>query len=333
DCSSCCTRACRSALCSAPSSRVRATVRQASTLSAGRPGQCSTAASRTSPFSQASTTMSPLAVASPASTRCRVSSASAPLPPSSVHAGRFPARQPTARQVQPSSRPASAACTRASGADMTGSAADTAPRWVPLWIICARSNMTTSASIAPAMPGTRPHRRRLYVGTRMSCLDALIPPHPAAPPLAPRGGACRVRGMDPAVDTPADETLMQAWAGNGDVAAFEALYARHRAPLFRFLQGHLHDRGLAEELFQDVWQRVIAARAGWRPDAPFGAWLYRIAHNRLNDHWRARRHRPPAPADAQERTAALAARDDPERNASQDEAAARLYRALDELPA
>src|SRR5690606_12389994 len=102
--------------------------------------------------------------------------------------------------------------------------------------------------------------------------------------------------MDQPVDIPADETLMQAWAGNGDVAAFEALYARHRAPLFRFLQGHLHDRGLAEELFQDVWQRVISARAGWRPDAPFGAWLYRIAHNRLNDHWRARRHRPPAPA-------------------------------------
>ena len=167
----------------------------------------------------------------------------------------------------------------------------------------------------------------------MSCLDAVINPHPAAPPLAPRDGACRVLGMDQAVDIPADETLMQAWAGNGDVAAFEALYARHRAPLFRFLQGHLHDRGLAEELFQDVWQRVIAARAGWRPDAPFGAWLYRIAHNRLNDHWRARRHRPPAPADAQERTAALAARDDPERHASQDEAAARLYRALDELPA
>lgn len=139
--------------------------------------------------------------------------------------------------------------------------------------------------------------------------------------------------MDQAVDAPADETLMQAWAGSGDVAAFEALYARHRAPLFRFLQGHLHDRGLAEELFQDVWQRVIAARAGWRPDAPFGAWLYRIAHNRLNDHWRARRHRPPAPADALERTAALAASDDPERDASEREAAARLYRALDELPA
>ena len=138
--------------------------------------------------------------------------------------------------------------------------------------------------------------------------------------------------MDQAVDAPGDETLMQAWAG-GDVTAFEQLYARHRAPLFRFMLGHLHDRALAEELFQDVWQKVIAARGGWRPDAPFGAWLYRIAHNRLNDHWRTQRHRPPAPADAMERTAALASGDDPEREATRDEAAARLHRALDELPA
>ncbi len=138
--------------------------------------------------------------------------------------------------------------------------------------------------------------------------------------------------MDQAVDPAADETLMQGWVA-GDDAAFGQLYARHRMPLFRFLLGQVHDRSLAEELFQDVWQKVIAARAGWRPDAPFGAWLYRIAHNRLHDHWRARRHRPPAPADALERTAALAATDDPERDASNRQDAARLHRALEELPA
>lgn len=137
--------------------------------------------------------------------------------------------------------------------------------------------------------------------------------------------------MDQAVDAPGDETLMQAWAA-GDASAFEALYARHRLPLFRLLVGHVHDRPLAEELFQDVWQRVIAARDGWRPDAPFGAWLYRIAHNRLTDHWRAQKHRPPAPADAEQRTAALAAGDDPEQHASRTQQAMRLHQALDELP-
>ena len=32
-------------------------------------------------------------------------------------------------------------------------------------------------------------------------------------------------------------------------------------------------------------------RARLAPDATFATWLYRIAHNRLNDHWRAAKHR------------------------------------------
>jgi RNA polymerase sigma-70 factor (ECF subfamily) len=60
---------------------------------------------------------------------------------------------------------------------------------------------------------------------------------------------------------PTDEALMLAWAG-GDLRAFESLYARHRKRLFGFLLRQLRDNALAEEIFQDVWQRVISARAG-----------------------------------------------------------------------
>lgn len=137
--------------------------------------------------------------------------------------------------------------------------------------------------------------------------------------------------MDQPVADATDEALMLAWAG-GDAAVFDTLYARHRGPLFRFLVAQLRDRPLAEELYQDVWQRVIAARQGWRPEAAFGTWLYRIAHNRLNDHWRAQRHRPPAPVDAELRMAALADPDDPERLAHRDQTRETLQRALDELP-
>ena len=118
-----------------------------------------------------------------------------------------------------------------------------------------------------------------------------------APRLALRAPNRSVAGMDQPVAGSTDDALMLAWAA-GDAGAFEVLYARHRGPLFHFLLGQLRDRPLAEEIYQDVWQRVIAARAGWRPDAAFATWLYRIAHNRLNDHWRAQRHRPPAPVDA-----------------------------------
>jgi len=151
-----------------------------------------------------------------------------------------------------------------------------------------------------------------------------------------QGTALTLPAMDePRVDSStdaSDEALMLAYAG-GDVAAFEQLYARHRGRLYRFLLRQLRDPALADEMFQDVWQRVISARTGWTPEAPFGTWLYRIAHNRLADHWRALQHRPPAPADGDERTARIPDHDTPERTLSEFEQRRRLQLALDELPA
>ena len=133
------------------------------------------------------------------------------------------------------------------------------------------------------------------------------------------------------VDEESDARLMLAYAA-GDTDAFARLYARHRTPLYRFLLRQVRDSALADELFQDIWQRVIAARAQWKPDAPFTGWLYRIAHNRLNDHWRAQKHRPPAPGDAEERVARIADHDTPERALSEFEQRRRLQLALAELP-
>ena len=75
---------------------------------------------------------------------------------------------------------------------------------------------------------------------------------------------------------------------DGAAAAFEALYARHKAPLFRFVLRSVHERGQAEELHQDIWMRVIEARSRYQPQARFTTWLYTIAHNHLIDHWRKR---------------------------------------------
>lgn len=133
-------------------------------------------------------------------------------------------------------------------------------------------------------------------------------------------------------DGPSDEALMLAYAG-GQVAAFDQLYGRHRARLYRFLLRQLRDGALADEMFQDVWQRVIAARHGWKPEAAFATWLYRIAHNRLADHWRALQHRPPAPDNADERTGRVPDPDTPERSLSEFEQRRRLQLALDQLPA
>jgi len=77
---------------------------------------------------------------------------------------------------------------------------------------------------------------------------------------------------------------MAAYRG-GDA---ETLYARHRIRLFRFVLRSVKARALAEELYQEVWMRVIEARASYAPKARFTTWLYTIAHNRLVDHWRKR---------------------------------------------
>lgn len=85
----------------------------------------------------------------------------------------------------------------------------------------------------------------------------------------------------------ADEELMLAYRA-GDAAAFEALYRRHRARLYRFVLRSVKSRALGEELFQEIWMRVIEARSRYAPQARFTTWLYTIAHNHLVDHWRKR---------------------------------------------
>jgi RNA polymerase sigma-70 factor (ECF subfamily) len=82
-----------------------------------------------------------------------------------------------------------------------------------------------------------------------------------------------------------DEQLMLAYR-EGDAGAFETLYKRHRGALYRFVLRAIRQKASAEELYQEVWIRVIEARGRYTPQARFTTWLYTIAHNLLVDHWR-----------------------------------------------
>ncbi len=130
----------------------------------------------------------------------------------------------------------------------------------------------------------------------------------------------------------ADEELMLAYRdGNG--GAFDALYARHRGPLFRYVLRGVKARALAEELYQEIWMRVIEARHRYTPKARFTTWLYTIAHNRLVDHWRHKELALAAPAgdedEAPEHGSTLG---DPARLADARAALARLAAAIEDLP-
>lgn len=117
----------------------------------------------------------------------------------------------------------------------------------------------------------------------------------------------------------------------GDAAAFETLYRRHRDPVFRFLLRGCSDRERAAELFQEVWASVVKARAGWQPRARFTTWLYRIAHNRLVDDYRlARLSTEPLDADS---VVAAPACEQPEARVSGAQRLHRVLVAVQALPA
>ncbi len=86
-----------------------------------------------------------------------------------------------------------------------------------------------------------------------------------------------------------DEDLMAGWAA-GEMAAFEGLYGRYRQPLYRYVLRLAGDEATANDRYQGCWEKVIRARRGYRPRGPFRAWLFRVAHNHVMDHFR--RHRP-----------------------------------------
>lgn len=116
--------------------------------------------------------------------------------------------------------------------------------------------------------------------------------------------------------------------GRGDAGAFETLYRRHRGPLYRFVLRALKQRSAAEELFQEVWMRVIESRSRYAPQARFTTWLYTIAHNLLVDHWR-KKGLAIVSLDAEDVALESA---NPARQAEARESLARLLQAIEALP-
>jgi RNA polymerase sigma-70 factor (ECF subfamily) len=144
-------------------------------------------------------------------------------------------------------------------------------------------------------------------------------------------------------DPRSDEALMLAYR-DGDAAAFDRLYGRWRARLYRYLLHQAGAAATAEEIYQDVWMRVIGARGGYEVTAKFSTWLFRIAHNRLVDHWR-RLGREIVDSEAEFAdddpegegagilaTAGASPADEPERRAERGQLAAQLIAAIEALP-
>jgi RNA polymerase sigma factor (sigma-70 family) len=139
-----------------------------------------------------------------------------------------------------------------------------------------------------------------------------------------------------------DEQLMLAYA-RGDAAAFDVLYARHEAALFRFVRRLLGaaQSAQADEVFQDTWMRIVAARASFQPQgASWRTWAFTIAHNVAMDRLRVsgREVALPVQEDGDDALDWIAAELDMSHPSSEDtafwrDAGRQLLHCLDRLPA
>lgn len=75
----------------------------------------------------------------------------------------------------------------------------------------------------------------------------------------------------------------------GDAGAFDQLYEHYRLPVFNYLRRQLEQPAVVEDIFQDIWLRVIRSLKMFKTETSFSAWIFTIAHNRLVDHWRQQR--------------------------------------------
>jgi RNA polymerase sigma factor (sigma-70 family) len=113
-------------------------------------------------------------------------------------------------------------------------------------------------------------------------------------------------------------------------------FTREATRLAQFIRGRVSDVGVAEDILQDVFSEFVEAERQVLPIEQVGAWLFRVARNRITDWFRRKK---PARAPREDRQGDLAWEDTfPSPDAGPDELYARervrqkLVAALQELP-
>jgi RNA polymerase sigma factor (sigma-70 family) len=72
----------------------------------------------------------------------------------------------------------------------------------------------------------------------------------------------------------------------GDLGKLGLLFERYKKPLFGFFYGLTKDGELSEDLVQNVFFRILKYRYLFRGEGDFKTWMFHIARNVNNDHYR-----------------------------------------------
>ncbi len=73
---------------------------------------------------------------------------------------------------------------------------------------------------------------------------------------------------------------------SGDEASFLLLFERYKDRIYRYVKRMCSSDASAEELFQDIWEKLIKNREKFNTQRKFAPYIYSIAHNRVIDHFR-----------------------------------------------
>src|SRR5262245_60225042 len=72
-----------------------------------------------------------------------------------------------------------------------------------------------------------------------------------------------------------------------DPAAFSELFDRYYAPVANYIRFRCDDDATAQDLAAVVFERLLHKISSYAPGkGPFGPWLFAVARNTVNDHWR-----------------------------------------------
>lgn len=84
-----------------------------------------------------------------------------------------------------------------------------------------------------------------------------------------------------------DEQLIALYVG-GTMEAFDVVIDRHKDRIFSYILHIVKDEDLANDLFQETFVKTIMnIREGrYAENGKFSAWLTRVAHNLIIDHYR-----------------------------------------------
>jgi len=94
------------------------------------------------------------------------------------------------------------------------------------------------------------------------------------------------------------EQLPVAAARDGEAAAWDALFRRYQLPLYVYVVELLHNEQAALDVVQETFINAARYIRSLREDAKFGSWLFSIAHQKVQQHWRKPRRDEPLDDDA-----------------------------------